>query len=164
MFGSLVSDIIDKPLGWWLFGNSPSSSRIYAHTLLFAMSLTVAAIYLYLRHRKRYLLYVSFGTVTHLILDQMWLNPRTLLWPLYGWSFEKTCSNLGDWLEGLPALPADISHSNVGHWFEMGLTLLTKEPGTYVPEIIGGLVLVALLFNLVRQRRLRSFLRSGHIG
>ena len=39
LIGSLLPDIIDKPIGIYLFRETFSSARIFSHTLLFLMSL-----------------------------------------------------------------------------------------------------------------------------
>lgn len=140
LLGSILPDIIDKPLGTWLLRDALGNSRAFGHTLLLTAVLMIAALYLYARRRDLSLLYLSFGFVAHLYLDEMWHYPRTLLWPLDGWSFDKM---------------------DVGNWLEMVLTSLRTEPSVYVPEIIGGLLLGAFFFNLVRQGQLRRFLRSG---
>ncbi|VVB70270.1 LexA-binding, inner membrane-associated putative hydrolase [uncultured archaeon] len=77
--GSLLPDIIDKPLGIILFG-TPTMGRTFAHTLLFLSIL--AALSFYLRDIRLYSL--TWGVLAHLVLDQIWLSPVTLLWPLLG--------------------------------------------------------------------------------
>ncbi len=71
LIGSLLPDIIDKPLGQFFFRETFSSGRIFAHTLLFFVLITLAGYYLYHKRNKTWLLALSFGTFTHLILDQM---------------------------------------------------------------------------------------------
>jgi hypothetical protein len=70
-----------------------------------------------------------------LYLDEMWLSPRTLLWPLYGWTFEKT---------------------DVSHWLKDLLIWLRTDPSVYIPEIIGALFLGAFFFNLAWQAHHRT--------
>ena len=138
--GSILPDIIDKPLGTWLLRDALGNGRVFGHTLLFAVLLVVAGIYLCVSRRRLALLWLSFGCMAHLCLDQMWANQSTLLWPLYGWGFDKM---------------------DVSNWLETVLTSLTTEPSVYVPEIIGLLFLGAFFFNLVRLGKLYSFLRTG---
>ncbi len=124
--GSMLADIIDKPLGIWLLRDTLSNGRVFSHTFRFTLVLVVLGIYLYLSKGGLGLLYLSFGCLTHLIFDEMWLAPRTtLLWPLYAWSFLKT---------------------DVGHWPKRVLASLLTEPSVYIPEIIGALLLGAFFF------------------
>lgn len=139
MLGSVLPDIIDKPLGLWLLADVFSNGRIFAHTLLFTLLLVIAGVYVYLRTGRSGSLSVSFGSVAHLCLDQIWLNRTTFLWPFYG-GFEKT---------------------DVSHWLGRLLTSVTSEPIIWATETISALLLAAFLLNLVRQHRLGGFIRSG---
>ena len=86
----MLPDLIDKPMGQFLFQDTFSNGRIFGHTLLFSALILIASIILYYsRRRSTGLLCLPFGSIMHLILDGMWLTPSTLLWPLYGWQFEK---------------------------------------------------------------------------
>lgn len=142
LLGSMLPDIIDKPLGTWFLRDILSNGRVFSHTLLFAVLLAAAGMYLYVSRRRAGLLCLSFGSIAHLYLDKMWLNPRTIFWPLYGWSFGKT----------------DISH-----WLQKVLTSLGNDPGVYIPETIGALLLGVFLLSLIRQGKLYSFVRTGKV-
>jgi hypothetical protein len=117
---SLLPDIIDKPIGRFLLSDTFSNDRIFCHTLLFLIVITCVGLCLYGWHRRTWLLVLSFGTFTHLVLDQMWLEPRTLIWPLYGFAFERT--ELNPLISGL-------------------LHNLLAVPHMYVPEIVGVAIL-----------------------
>ena len=140
LLGSMLPDLIDKPLGIWVLRDTLSNGRVFAHTLLFAVLLLAVGVYVYISRRKLNLVCLSFGNIAHLGLDAMWLDPRTLFWPLYGWSFEKT---------------------DIGHWLERIIVSLGTEPGVYIPEIVGALLLGIFLVSLIRQGKLYRFLRDG---
>lgn len=142
LIGSLLPDIVDKPVGIYLFRNTFSNGRIFCHTLLFLLLISIAGVYLYRRRAKVWLLVLSFGTLSHLILDQMWLVPRTLLWPVYGVHFE----------------PEDVSG-----WGSNMLHELLTDPGIYVPELIGALILALFVWMLVRNGKVYAFLRNGRV-
>lgn len=142
LFGSLLPDIVDKPVGLYLFRDTFSSGRIFCHTLLFLLLITIAGVYLYRRHAKVWLLVLTFGTLTHLVMDQMWLVPRTLLCPVYGFRFP----------------PEDISE-----WGGNMLHALLTYPGIYVPELIGAVILAWFIWMLVRDGKVYAFLRNGTV-
>ena len=96
LIASLLSDIIDKPIGVYLFKDTFDNGRIFSHTLLFFLLITIAGLLLYRYRQKNWLLVLSFGIFVHLILDEMWNYPHTLLWPLYGVEFDKRY--LENWL------------------------------------------------------------------
>jgi len=142
LIGSLLPDIIDKPVGIYLFGETISSGRIYGHTLLFLIVISVAGFSLYRRYSKNWLLVVSFGSFVHLILDKMWLETETLLWPLYGFAFERR---------------------EINNWWQWQWNQLLTEPGVYIPEIVGGVILILFVWVVVRNRKMFAFIRNGKL-
>lgn len=140
LVASLLPDIIDKPLGTFFFRDSLSNGRIFCHTLIFLLVITLVGFYLYRAHRKTWLLVLSFGTFTHLICDQMWLTPQTLLWPVYGWTFQK---------------------HDLSYWLQNMLSALHTNPAVYVPELVGAMILVWFMLVLVRRRQFYRFIKNG---
>ena len=110
--GSILPDIVDKPLGLLVFG-SPNMGRTFAHTILFLIIL--AAIALCLQDIR--LASLSWGVLVHLILDSMWISPVTLLWPLLG---------------GFPMAP----HLDAISYLQM-LLLGLEDLGILIPELLG---------------------------
>lgn len=145
LVGAMLPDIIDKPIGGVLFAYTFGNPRIFAHTLLFSLLTVLVGLYLY-RLRKPWLLTLSFGCAIHLILDQMWLEPRTLLWPIYGLSFEKL--DPSDYMWSMDYAQGMTS------WF-------LTEPSMFIPEIVGALILTAFVWRLVRRGGLRRFMLTG---
>ncbi len=142
LLGSLLPDIIDKPIGQFFFRETFSNGRIFCHTLLFLILITPAGYYLYQNRGKLWLLVLSFGTFMHLIQDQMWLEPRTLLWPLYGLAFERI---------------------DLTYWAQNILYALRTDPGVYVPELVGAGILIWFALALVRRRKVRTSIRNWQV-
>ncbi len=142
LIGSLLPDIIDKPLGQFFFRETFNNGRIFCHTLLFLILITLVGYYLYRNYRKTWLCVLSFGTFLHLILDQMWLEPKTLLWPIYGLAFDRI--DLTDWMRNI-------------------LQALLTDPAVYIPETIGMIILAAFMTMLVRRKKVFLFIRSGRV-
>lgn len=142
LVGSLLPDIIDKPVGHFFFRDIFNNGRILSHTLLFSAALALAGVYLYRRRGQNWLLVLSSGTFTHLILDRMWQNPRTFFWPLYGLTFEV------------------IDTTN---WIQNLLHALITDPSVYVPELVGLGVLIWFVHQLVRRKTFCDFVRRGQI-
>jgi len=140
--GSLLPDIIDKPIGHFFFRETFSNGRIFSHSLFFLVIISLIGYYVYKRYTKTWLLAISFGIFMHLILDQMWFNLHTLLWPILGFVFEK--GDITDWLPSL-------------------ILSLQTDPLVYVPELIGLLILVWFTVSLVHRRRFLDFLRFGRV-
>ena len=78
-FGALLPDIIDKPLCFLTL----SPCRGYSHTLVFLLIICYLS--------KRFgLMELAFGTTMHFILDLMFLERKTFLWPIFGLKMEFT--------------------------------------------------------------------------
>jgi len=141
--GSLLPDIIDKPLGLVLLGNFFGSGRIFGHSLLFSLLILAMGCYGYARYRGMGAWWLAFGSLAHLVLDKMWHSPRVLLWPVYGWIFPR----------GDPS-----------HWLERMLEAVFTQPDVGIPEIMGGLILARFFLYLARRKELGRFLRTGTAG
>lgn len=122
--GSMLPDIIDKPLGLIVFG-SPNMGRTAAHTLLFLLLLSALSF----SSRDVRLFSLTWGMLVHLSLDFMWNSPQILFWPLLG---------------PFPSAPLLDTMS----YLEMLLSGL-KNPVVAIPEFVG---LAYLLFFAYAQR------------
>ena len=140
LIGSLLPDIIDKPIGMVFFRDTFSSGRIFAHTLLFLIVLAAAGYYLYRRRHKTWLLILAFGTFVHLLLDQIWTMPNTMLWPFRGLTFDRY---------------------NVDEWFTIWFWNLFVYPDLFIPEFLGLAILLWFGFTLINRKKVGVFLRHG---
>jgi hypothetical protein len=131
--GSMLPDIIDKPLGLIAFG-SPSMGRTFAHTLLFLFLL--AAISLYSRDIR--LISLSWGVLIHLALDFMWNSPVILLWPIFG---------------NFP----EVAHMDTLSYLEMLLFGL-RNFEILIPELLGLSYLIYLMY--MRRSQISANARS----
>ena len=143
LVGSLLPDIIDKPTGHFFFREIFSNGRIFGHTFLFLILITVVGFSLYRRYGATWLRSFSLGTLTHLVFDQMWRTPQTLFWPLLGLSFDR--EDISNWT-------LNIFHA------------LFTEPAVYIPELVGAIILVGVAYTLARNRNLLYFIKSGRMS
>ena len=126
IIGLLLPDMIDKPTGLYFLRKTFSSGRIFGHTLLFSMLAALTGICSYRRYGTTHILNISFGSITHLILDEMWNVPKTFFWPVRGYRFEK---------------------EDTSHWFGRMFRKLRTEPEAYIPELIGATILAVLVWK-----------------
>ena len=140
LVGSLLPDIIDKPVGQYFFRETFSQGRIFSHTLLFLVIITVAGYYLYKRRRAVWLLTLSFGTFLHLILDEIWNAPRTLFWPFQGFTFGRV--DLTSWVPNI-------------------FQALLSVPEVYLSEAVGLMILLWFGLALVRRKKVGAFIKYG---
>lgn len=82
--GTLLPDLVDKPVGQVFFKPYFENGRIYCHTLLFTSSLLAAGVRRRRRRGDGRLLLLALGVVSHLVVDAIWREPATVFWPLLG--------------------------------------------------------------------------------
>ena len=132
--GALLPDLIDKPIGMVIFSYILANGRIIGHTLLFSISILIIGLYFYDKRMDIRIFSIASGTFFHLMEDQMWGDPRTLFWPLFGWSFPKDSIDRSG-LEYLLALFNESFHPQFSE--------------SYIPEILGiGVVVILTLYWL----------------
>src|SRR5659263_766118 len=68
LVGAILPDIIDKPIGVYLFRSTFHNSRIFAHTLTFSAILIFIGLYRLYKRRKNNILVLGLCTSIHLIL------------------------------------------------------------------------------------------------
>jgi hypothetical protein len=142
LIGSLLPDIIDKPIGLLLFPGVFGGGRLFAHTLLFVLVLTsIGLVYNWARGNNG-ILVLAYGSAMHLLLDNMWRSPVILLWPFLG------------------PMPVGTTEQWLTHLFEN----LTQNPLAYVPEMVGAIIAAPLVWALFRRGGLLRFLRTGTVG
>jgi len=76
LIGSLLPDILDKLVG--RVALPLGSGRLFGHTLLFVLVLALISLW------KRKALTLSLASALHLAEDEMWEQPKILLWPIFG--------------------------------------------------------------------------------
>ncbi len=141
ILGSMLPDIIDKPLGGIILKETIGNGRIYSHTLLCLLFLSALGAFVWSKYRRPGLLVVAGGYIVHHILDSMWFYPETFLWPIYGWTFTK----------GDPE-----------HWLQLWVNLVTC-PKYYIPEILGGIIIIIFVTELVMSKSLYYFIVNGRV-
>lgn len=138
IIGSMLPDIIDKPLLLLFSESGLFTGRSHAHTLLFALLLLFSGLFT----RKSWLLTLALANLSHLFLDFIWTDPEILFWPFLG---------------------RFVPYEAEG-WFSDLWYNLTHVPEIYVPEIIGLAVTGFLAYQIVKIRGLNRFIRQGVIS
>ena len=141
VIGSLLPDILDKPL--FLFGPGElfPSGHAYGHTFLFNLLLLVCGSILF-RYKKPWLLVISLSSCIHLVLDRIWNNPVTLWWPLLG----------------------PFAKGETAGWISDKIHVLTSNPSAYIPEIIGATVILLLGYRLLTRKNITNFIKTGALS
>ena len=140
MAGSVLPDLIDKPIGMFFFRSTFHNSRLFAHTLLFSAVLLLLGWLLYKRRKNSRVLFLGVGSFIHLVLDSMWFYPQILFWPFL--------------LRPFPARPE-------GDWVAEDMQNLLVSPFYMGAEAVGLAILLFFFIRAARRGRLRDFLLRG---
>jgi len=145
IIGSLLPDIIDKPIGRFFFNDTFGTGYLFSHTLLFVILLFLVGYLVNIYKKWSFMLLLGFGTFVHLILDFMWKEPHVLLWPLFGFTFEKS-------------IPIPFGT----YLWDLVLQLF-RTPWVGIPELIAAIIVIWFIWLLWRQKKLRSFILFGRV-
>lgn len=145
LLGSLLPDIIDKPLGIILLPETLSNARTLCHTLLFLTLIAIIATTLYVAKKRWEGFFIVFGVLTHFLMDAMWLDPITLLWPFYAPAFQK-----------YPGI-------TLGPILKSWIDTFTIEPQLYISEIAGLIILVFFGVKALVQKKVKVIICTGHL-
>ncbi len=140
--GSLLPDIIDKPLGRIILAETIGSGRIFAHTLFFVILLGLAGYYLYSQGQSK-LLIIAAASFCHQLEDQMWNSPEVLFWPLLGWNFPKDTIS-GGFIEYLMLI---LNRSYTFAFTEV-----------FISEMIGLFIIILLTGKYIQSKTKESFI------
>jgi membrane-bound metal-dependent hydrolase YbcI (DUF457 family) len=94
IFFTLVADIVDKPLGLWVFKDTINNGRVWFHSI--SVNLLVTALLVAARTPLVY----SLALWLHQLCDRMWMRPWVALWPLTG-RFGYRDLPFEDWVYGI---------------------------------------------------------------
>jgi hypothetical protein len=138
---AVAPDLVDKPLSLLVFTEAQTTQGL-CHTLVVHLAVT-ALVLLFARRFWSYAVVLNF----HLVCDQIWRYPRTMLWPLLGPGFEPWKPIEG--LEGFLAAYVEIA----------------MMPEMLTLELIGLAMLAVLVVSrrLYRPAQLMALLRTGHL-
>jgi hypothetical protein len=131
VLGALLPDLVDKPLGLFILGAQFANGRIFSHTLLAAGLILAIGALAYHRYRSPLLISVGVGVASHQVLDLMWQDRRSWLYPFYG----------------------QFRPINTEGWFLRELLLELQNP----VEWVSGLLLLLLLVALLSPGRTKAF-------
>jgi len=135
--GALLPDLIDKPAGRVIFASMLANGRIIGHTILFSLFLALIGVYLYEKNKDYRGLALASGSFLHLLEDQMWTQPLTFFWPLFGLSFPRDSTDY----TGLEYLLRMFEKS-----FE------PEFSQTFIAEILGIGIITIFAANWIKKR------------
>ncbi len=95
LVGSILSDLIDKPIGSVFFNEVFRTHRLFAHSVTFPIVglFVVLAVTRRGSAVRRGLIGAVIGVFVHLLLDAVWATPEAFWWPFFGWDFPRVADS-----------------------------------------------------------------------
>lgn len=84
MIGSVLPDIIDKPLGHIFLAESIGDGRIFCHSIFIVVFFASVALLVWKKCGSKLLFYITLGVLFHQLMDAMWIVPVHWYWPVLG--------------------------------------------------------------------------------
>ena len=142
VIGSIIPDILDKPLGFFLIPELLNGNlRTIGHGGLFALAFLLVGLAANFAIRNPQILVMAAASAAHLVLDKMWLQRDTLLWPIFGLQFPQGTTSLSEYM-----------------WFHLR-ALMSPQPLDFVTA---GIVL-ALAAYVVVSSGVLVFFKHGRV-
>ena len=137
--GSILPDLVDKPLGYFVYGDILGHGRFYLHTLLFLLLLAGLGAFVLYFYRSCLVALVAGLVGLHQVMDLMWLTPVTWFYPFMGAPPVEIPVELGGWLFA-------IEVESLSEWVFLGVLLLIVLAVLHRRQVLpfGALALLVL--------------------
>jgi inner membrane protein len=145
LLGSLLPDIVDKPLGIVIFPEAISNGRTFLHTMIFLLMTILLGVFVYRWKNSLWGFCIAVGVLMHFIMDAMWTDPITLFWPFIQPAFEKH--------------PGIEFFTVVRSW----IYTLEVEPRIFLPELAGLVILILFAIKVIKEKRVMDFIKTGYL-
>ena len=145
LLGTMLPDIVDKPLGIVIFPEAIANGRTFLHTMIFLVMTILLGLLIYRWKNSMWAFCIAFGVFMHFIMDAMWTDPITLFWPFIQPAFEKH--------------PGTEFFTILRSW----VYTLQVEPRIYLLELAGFLILIYFAIKVIKEKRVMAFIRTGYL-
>lgn len=161
LLGSILPDILDKTMIFYISGEKLKSGRLFGHSLLFAVLLFVLGLVIWKGFKKSGALVLAACTFFHQLLDSMWNQLNIYLWPVYDFTLLKVHGITRLWSGHLPQIPVPVALAGrVGIEWSI-IRLLIHDPFITLSEVAGLAVLMHFSHKLYKQKRIKDFANTG---
>jgi inner membrane protein len=145
LLGSLLPDIVDKPLGIVIFPEAIGNGRTFLHTMIFLVMTILLGAFVYRWKNALWGFFIAFGVLMHFSMDAMWTDPVTLYWPFIKPAFDKY---------------PDIE---LLHIVRSWVYTLQVEPRIFLPELAGLVILLIFAIRIITEKRVMAFIMTGYL-
>jgi hypothetical protein len=82
--GSVLPDVIDKPLGYIIFSSTLDDGKIFFHGFIIVLLFFLTGLLVWKWYKSYSFIFLAFGVFLHQIVDMMWKHPVNWYFPLLG--------------------------------------------------------------------------------
>jgi hypothetical protein len=82
--GSILPDIIDKPLGHIIFGSILDNGKIFFHSLIIVLLFFITGLIVWRLYKSNSFIFIAVGLFLHQLVDMMWKSPVNWYYPFLG--------------------------------------------------------------------------------
>ncbi len=82
--GSVLPDVIDKPLGHIIFGSTLDNGKIFFHSFIIVLLFLVTGLIIWKFYKSYSFILVACGMFLHQLVDMMWKRPVNWYYPFLG--------------------------------------------------------------------------------
>jgi hypothetical protein len=82
--GSVLPDVVDKPLGYIIFGSTLDNGKIFFHGLIIVILFFITGLIVWKLFKSHSFIFIAVGIFLHQLVDMMWRQPVAWYYPLLG--------------------------------------------------------------------------------
>lgn len=82
--GSVLPDVVDKPLGYIIFGSTLDNGKIFFHGLIIVLLFFITGLIVWKLFKSHSFIFIAVGIFLHQLVDMMWRQPVNWYYPLLG--------------------------------------------------------------------------------
>ena len=82
--GSVLPDLVDKPLGYIIFGSTLDNGKIYIHSLIIVLLLFITDLLVWRLFKSASGIFIAAGVLIHQLVDMMWTRQVNWYYPFFG--------------------------------------------------------------------------------
>jgi inner membrane protein len=160
MVGSMLPDIIDKPLVLLTASKPVGSARFIAHSLIFIIGIFLLGEIYQVIYKRQGIILIACASLAHMVEDSIWKSPKALFWPWYNWLLTNSKKSLPTMnMQGINKRVEIITESVA----KLNMKKILLDPDVFIPEILGGMILLYFFLKLMYNKNLIRFLKTGLI-
>lgn len=156
MVGSLLPDIIDKPLVQIIYGLQNHHGHFIAHSFIFSVLMIALGITVFHMKNNKVILILGICSLIHQIFDKMMLLPNVFFLPNI---------NLNHFivLQRFEFVHNIIMPVYTKFPYMSGIVSYFEEPYVFISEVIGLIVIIYFIHKLCSNKKYISFLKYGKL-